>query len=99
MKVFLKIHVRNDIETVAACDEELLNQVFMEGDLRIEISNHFFGGDLMQLEEAIDIWINLEHDLIPKIENPTDQLSGLLKGVTQTSVELQHLGKDLFIKG
>ena len=55
MKVFLKIHVRNDIETVAACDEELLNQVFMEGDLRIEISNHFFGGNLMQLEEAIDI--------------------------------------------
>jgi len=55
MKVFLKIHVRNDIETVAACDEELLNQVFMEGNLRIEISNHFFGGNLMQLEDAIDI--------------------------------------------
>ena len=55
MKVFLKIHVKNEIETVAACDEELLNQVFKEGDLRIEISSHFFGGILIQLEEAIDI--------------------------------------------
>ena len=55
MKVFLKIHVRNEIETVAACDEELLNKVFKEGNLRIEISNQFFGGNLIQLEEAVDI--------------------------------------------
>ena len=27
MKVYLKIHVRDDIETIACCDEELLNQV------------------------------------------------------------------------
>ncbi|MHA2091448.1 MAG: hypothetical protein ACW98K_11365 [Candidatus Kariarchaeaceae archaeon] len=57
------------------------------------------GAISLALEEAIDIWINLEHELIPKINNPTDQLSGLLKGVTETSVELQHLGKDLFIEG
>ena len=55
MKVFLKIHVKNEIETVAACDEDLLNQVFKEGNLKIEISSHFFGGILIQLEEAIDI--------------------------------------------
>ena len=46
MKVFIKFHVKNEIETVAACDEELLNQVFKEGNLRIEISNQFFGGTL-----------------------------------------------------
>jgi len=55
MKVFLKIHVKNEIETVAACDEELLNRVFKEGNLRIEISNQFFGGNLIKIDDAIDI--------------------------------------------
>ena len=55
MKVFLKIHIRNEIETVAACDEELLNQVFKEGNLRIEISNQFFGGKLINIDDAIYI--------------------------------------------
>jgi len=55
MRVYLKIHCRSDIETVACCDEQLLKKVFQEGNLRIEISEHFFGGDLMDLEEAINI--------------------------------------------
>ncbi len=55
MKVFLKIHNRNEIVTVACCDEELLNKVFKEGNLRLEISNHFFGGSLINLDDAIDI--------------------------------------------
>ena len=55
MKVYLKVHIRDDSETVACCDEELLNQVFKEEDFRIEISNHFYGGKLISLEEAIDI--------------------------------------------
>ena len=53
MKVYLKIHIRNDCETIACCDEELLNHVFKEGNLRIEISNQFFGGRLIKIEEAI----------------------------------------------
>ena len=55
MRVFLKIHVQNEIETVAACDEELLNQVFKKGNLRIEISNQFFGGNLIKIDDAIGI--------------------------------------------
>ena len=54
MKVFLKIHYKNEIETVACCDENLLNQVFKEGNLQIKISNLFFGGSLITMEEAID---------------------------------------------
>lgn len=50
-------------------------------------------------EEAIDNWINLEDEVIPTIKNPTDHIFGLLKGVSETSLELQHLGKSLFIKG
>ena len=44
MKAYLKIHCQNEIETVACCDEQLLNKVFQEGQLRIEISEYFFGG-------------------------------------------------------
>ncbi|MHA1272289.1 MAG: DUF424 domain-containing protein [Promethearchaeota archaeon] len=55
MKVYLKIHVRNEIETVACCDEILLNKVFCEGELKIEITESFFGGTLMNLEDAIEI--------------------------------------------
>ena len=55
MKVYLKIHITDEIETIACCDEDLLNQVFKEGNLRIEISNQFFGGKLINLEDAIEI--------------------------------------------
>ena len=55
MKVYLKIHRRSDIDTVACCDEELLNKIVTEGDLRIEISSSFFGGDLLAIDKAIEI--------------------------------------------
>jgi len=55
MKVYVKIHIKDDIETIACCDSELLNRVFKEGNLRIEISDQFFGGKLIDLEEAISI--------------------------------------------
>lgn len=53
MRVYLKIHIKQDMETIACCDEELLNQVYKEGNLKIEISNQFFGGKLIDLEDAI----------------------------------------------
>ncbi|MFX1303913.1 MAG: DUF424 domain-containing protein [Promethearchaeota archaeon] len=53
MRVYLKVHNKNDIETVACCDEGLLNKVYKEGNLKIEISNQFFGGRLLDLEDAI----------------------------------------------
>jgi len=55
MKVYLKIHRRNDMDTVACCDEDLLNKVFTEGDLRIEINSNFFGGELLTIEQALEI--------------------------------------------
>ena len=58
MKVYIKVHIKEDTETIACCDAELLNQVFKEGNLRIEISNQFFGGKLLNLEEAILILEN-----------------------------------------
>ncbi|MFX0003646.1 MAG: DUF424 family protein [Candidatus Hodarchaeota archaeon] len=55
MRVYLKIHTKNDFETIACCDEGLLNQIYQEGNLKIEISNQFFGGKLIELEDAISI--------------------------------------------
>jgi hypothetical protein len=61
MRVYLKIHRREDIETIACCDELLLNKIFSEGDLKIEISERFFGGDLINIEEAIEILKNASY--------------------------------------
>ncbi|MHA2473327.1 MAG: DUF424 family protein [Promethearchaeota archaeon] len=55
MNVYLKIHIRDDCETVACCDKALLNNVYTEGNLRIEITDQFFGGRLINIEDAIDI--------------------------------------------
>lgn len=55
MKVFLKIHYKNEIETIACCDENLLDRVFTEGNLQIKITNQFFGGTLITMDEAIEI--------------------------------------------
>ncbi len=61
MKVYLKVHINADIETIACCDAELLNQVFKEGNLRIDVSNQYFRGKLVNLEEAILILENASY--------------------------------------
>jgi len=53
MRVYLKVHTKEVFETIACCDEELLNQVYKEGNLKIEITSQFFGGRLMDLEDAM----------------------------------------------
>jgi len=55
MKVYLKVHNIDENETIACCDEELLNQAFKDGNLKIEISNQFFGGELISLDVAIGV--------------------------------------------
>ncbi len=55
MKVYLKIHRHSDMETIACCDEELLNKVITEGNLRLDIGSAFFGGDLLAIDKAIEI--------------------------------------------
>lgn len=55
MKVYIKVHYRNEIETIACCDEVLLNQILKEGNLKIEIKSQFFGEELISIEDAIEI--------------------------------------------
>ena len=81
MKVYLKIHQRNELETIACCDEDLLDKCFDEGSIKIHISEQFFGGVLLNLDEAVDILKNatnfnivgeniitklIDHNILPK---------------------------------
>jgi hypothetical protein len=43
------------METIACCDEELLNKVITEGNLRLDIGSAFFGGNLLSIDRAIEI--------------------------------------------
>lgn len=55
MKVYVKVHQTAEIETIACCDEDILNQEFVEGNLKIQISQQFYGGQLLNIDEAIAI--------------------------------------------
>ena len=48
--------------------------------------------------ESINLWLSHEWKDFPKIEHPTSAIKGLLKSVTESSVDLQHLASSLFIK-
>ena len=50
------------------------------------------------LEEAVDMWLLAENNQLPRVNNPTQELEGLLSGIEESSVELQHLGSNLFLK-
>ncbi|MHA1975052.1 MAG: hypothetical protein ACTSW1_18825 [Candidatus Hodarchaeales archaeon] len=50
------------------------------------------------LEEAIDLWLTTDGGDIPEVSNPTQELEGILEGLQESSVELQHIGSKLFIK-
>ena len=82
MKVYLKIHRRSDIETVACCDEALLNHIFTEGNLRIEITSNFFGGALLSIDQALEILK----------EASCFNIVG--ENITNKAIDLQLLSKD-----
>jgi len=51
-------------------------------------------------EEAIKIWIELEDRELPKIKDPIEAISGIMKKLRgkYTSVELQHEASQLWAK-
>lgn len=50
------------------------------------------------LEEAVDMWLLTKNNVLSKIDNPTQELEGLLQEIKLSSVELQHLGNKLLLK-
>ena len=50
------------------------------------------------LTEAIKEWISQQSNAVPLIDQPTESLKNMLAELKETSLELQHSAKDLFIK-
>jgi len=61
MRVYLKVHGSPRFETIACCDERLLNKIVKEGNLRIEITERFYGGTLMGIDQAIEILLRASY--------------------------------------
>ncbi len=56
----MKLHQTGTKVVVAICDEEILGKEFREGNLVLKIDPSFYGGKLVDLEEAIDAIISAD---------------------------------------
>ena len=57
MKIYVKIYRVQGEVLVAACDEELLGKTFREGELKLEVKERFYKGELKEvdvLEELLE---------------------------------------------
>lgn len=55
---YLKIHDSGGKEIVALCDEELIGKIFRENGLRLEVSERFYKGDLINVDGAKQLLTN-----------------------------------------
>lgn len=53
--ISIKIHDSGERQLLAACDEELLGKTFTEGDLTLEISKFFYGGETIDIEKFAEL--------------------------------------------
>ena len=60
---YMKVHPRIDHYLVAICDEALLGTVLEDGKIKFDVSEDFYGGDL------VDITTCLEHLKLATIVN------------------------------
>lgn len=51
MKYYIKIHQAQGKRVIALCDENILGMTFEDGDLRLKVSEIFYKGDLLNIEE------------------------------------------------
>lgn len=53
MKVYFKKHVKDFNEVYAACDENLLGRTISNNRLQVKVSEGFYKGELIDIEEAL----------------------------------------------
>jgi len=51
MKIYVKVYRVQGEVLVAACDEELLGKTFREGELKLEVKERFYKGELREVED------------------------------------------------
>ncbi len=54
-KVYVKVHRSGGYVVVAICDEDLLGKTLVEGDMKFTVSEDFYGGNLMDIKEALEL--------------------------------------------
>lgn len=58
MKVYIKIHKNPLSEVIAICDESVLGKTYKKGDLQVVISENFYKGDLVEINDVMDLLKN-----------------------------------------
>lgn len=53
-KFYLKVHPRIEHYLVAMCDEALLGTTLQEGDIVFNVSEEFYGGDLVDIATCLE---------------------------------------------
>ena len=52
MEFFVKVHKTGKVGLVAICDEDVLGKTFEEGDLWLKVDEHFYSGELVDLDRV-----------------------------------------------
>jgi len=55
LSVFLKLHKRGQQTVVGVCDKVCLNEIYKSGSYRFHVSEAFFKGELVSIDEAFDV--------------------------------------------
>ena len=50
---YLKTHEKGKSVVTALCDDDILGNVFEDGELHLDVSERFYGGKLVTEEEAV----------------------------------------------
>ncbi|AEH24380.1 DUF424 domain-containing protein [Pyrococcus yayanosii] len=53
-KVYIKVYRVQGEVLLAACDEELLGKTFREGELRLDVKERFYKGELVEVDALAD---------------------------------------------
>ena len=51
MKIYVKVYRVQGEVLLAACDEELIGKTFREGELKLEVKERFYKGELRDVED------------------------------------------------
>ncbi|RLE80861.1 MAG: DUF424 domain-containing protein [Thermoprotei archaeon] len=54
-KCYVKVHRVQGEVVISICDENLLGKKFKHGAITIDFSSKFFGGELMDIDEALSL--------------------------------------------
>lgn len=65
--VYVKLHKHSSETLLAACDEDILGQVFLEGKLKLDVCEAFYGGDKVSDEKFVSM---LEMATIANLTGP-----------------------------